>query len=211
MIAAVMARARNNEPSILRVLDEMGYKTSWRVRHGMAMRAAFVAVIAVVIFAAASLKMCTLNNVDIASATIALSALLFAYQQWIEAKHESSIDKYYERLSITNERLKDPEIRCKLKGVFPSIVDETYETKFYVYLELDNLEFSILKYQNGYLTPDMAYRSLLTFLSRSRSRLFLKHAKEAVGGRLGYLSITKTVIDNIANPDKQRWLKENVF
>ena len=203
-------RARTADSFIQQVLGEIGYHRSWWVRYRIAIGLAIIAVIAIMMYALTSLGISNRRDVDIASATIALSALLFAYQQWSDTKHESSIDKYYERLNLTNERLKDPGIRCELSGIFPAISEETFETKLYVYLELDNLEFSILKYRYGYMSSYMAYRSLLTFLSRCRSEQFLGLAKEAVDGSIGYLDFTRHVISNIASSDKQRWLKENV-
>src|SRR5688572_17956322 len=45
-----------------------------------------------------------LKGTDVALAVTALGALLLGYQQWREARHEISMDKYYERLEIANDR-----------------------------------------------------------------------------------------------------------
>lgn len=67
----------------------------------------------------------------------------------------------------------------------------------YTYLELDNLEYAIRKYALGYMSTDVAYRSLKTFISRCASGEFRQLAYSLAHDNLGYDKETRAVVDKV--------------
>jgi hypothetical protein len=88
----------------------------------------------------------------LATAVLALGAFIVGYHQWRAARRETSMDRFYDRLEIANDRL------AALEGI------DAFH--MYVYSELDNLEYVIEKYRLGYMSPEQALRGLRTFQSR---------------------------------------------
>jgi hypothetical protein len=116
---------------------------------------------------------------EAATTAAALGALLLGYQQWKEARHESSMEKYYERLDLPNRRTSAP-VYSMMKEI-PNGTDESEPARMmYVYLELDNLEYVIEKYKLGYMRPKQACRGLRTFQRRCLAPEFRKRARQRV-------------------------------
>jgi hypothetical protein len=113
-----------------------------------------------------------LNGVQVASGILAIGAILIGYQQWQTVRIELSIDKFYERLTLSNRRLDDSvAARNMLRSSPLDTVEEQeernrYERAMYVYAELDNLEYVIEKYYRGLMDPGVALRSLHLFRGR---------------------------------------------
>lgn len=111
---------------------------------------------------------------------ITLGLAVVACQQWIANRQETSIDKYYDRLEGANKRLAE----------IPDVKPED----MYVFVELDKLEYVIIKYNLGYISPELAKRALENFLSICARRDRFKdrashHLEEAA-----YLEKTKRVV-----------------
>ncbi len=119
-------------------------------------------------------------NATVVTALVALAALWVGYRQFIDIRNEISIDKFYERLKITNEKMdKWPGTRqfaspwCadgkKDKDIFEKENNESYQLQMYVFLELDNLEYALMKYRAGYMSTENMVRSVRTFRARCAS------------------------------------------
>ena len=63
----------------------------------------------------------------------------------------------------------------------------------YVYLELDNLEYIVVRYQLGFVTKPLLQRAVRTFRSRCQSSDFANLANELVQGA-GYRAKTVDVV-----------------
>jgi hypothetical protein len=111
---------------------------------------------------------------DVVLAAVSLGALLIGYWQWGKARHETSMDKYYDRLNIANKRQdgEQAEVRKMMKPSHPELAEESPEILMYVYAELDNLEYVIEKYRLGYMNAEQACRGLRTFQLRCWSPRF---------------------------------------
>lgn len=147
------------------------------------------------------------GNVDtakIATAILAIAGLVSGFQQWRAARRETSLDKYYERLKLANERLN--EWPCARALLANQILDDEaqesprakadHERHMYMHVELDNLEYAIQKYQIGYMAPEVALRALRTFRNRCGYSVF----RDLVNTRLSdprsddYTDLTKQVV-----------------
>ncbi len=125
-------------------------------------------------------------------------ALTVAIWQWRGVRHEGAIDKFYERLHLSNQmRLNAAEAACKLKDAEAAQVTDGQSkhlfvldgsgnycelaVNFYVYTELDNLEYAVHKYRHGYISRDMANRALHNFQTRFRMPGFEDYLKKLYG------------------------------
>jgi hypothetical protein len=85
------------------------------------------------------------------TAILSLGIAIIAYRQWRGARHEISIDKYYDRLESANKRLEVLE------------TDKPTAEDMHAFAELDKLEYVIVKYEYGYISPVLALRALKNF------------------------------------------------
>ena len=92
--------------------------------------------------------------------------LLGGFFEWRSSRHESSLDKFYERLCIVNESRE--KIRVDGDPARPHVDP----LEMYVFRELDNLEYLLERYRLGYLSPRLALRGVRTFYSRLDFALF---------------------------------------
>lgn len=130
---------------------------------------------------------------------IGLGALYLGLQQWSAARSELSLDKFYEKLAATNRKLDEYHGAREFAGPWSDGSEESedlaYERKMYVYLELDNLEYAIAKYNLGYMSSSDAYRSLRTFRQRCHaSSEFCRIASVCVETNEGYNWQTKQAV-----------------
>lgn len=118
------------------------------------------------------------SGADVATMILALGALVIGYQQWREAREETSMEKYYERLDMANRRREqDSEtVHSKMKNSIPELADEPPSFLMYVYVELDNLEYLATKYRLGYMRHGQARRGLHTFQRRCKTPEFKRVA-----------------------------------
>ncbi|MBD1825102.1 hypothetical protein H6F51_21795 [Cyanobacteria bacterium FACHB-DQ100] len=188
------------------VLKEVGLKKRWTAQIGLW---PFLITIAVAIAGFIGISKIPESEkfikkedyFGLAATIIAIGGAAVAYEQWIETKKDSALDKYYERLNLTNEGFYRWN---KTREMFPHFWNVEgnipYEWVMYVYLELDNLEYATTKYQDGSMEPEIVFRSLVTFISRCQSKTFLKLAESLVEKSIGYSPTTKAVVIKIANP-----------
>lgn len=143
------------------------------------------------------------NSASLTTVLITVVAAFFAYYQWTDARREASLDKFYDRLKLINERYYEwKEARELVKHFWPISDPASEESDFrramYVFLELDNLEYMIMRYQFGYVSSRLLQRAIRTFLSRCRSEDFGKLAVKLVTGS-GYMQktaeVTKLLVD----------------
>lgn len=161
-----------------------------------------------------------------AALPIALWTVWLGYSQFIDVRNESSIDKFYERINITNRKLDEWENARKFAGPWYNdsltIIDQeydpvekdknieqntAYQLTMYVCLDLDNIESAIVKYQAGYMSSSNVYRSIETFTHRcAYSAAFREIARTCLDSRRGYHAVTKAVVDDILEEcRKEEW------
>jgi hypothetical protein len=137
------------------------------------------------------------------AAVLGVGVLVLGLQQWRAARKELSLDKFYERLAATNRWLDEYEEARPFAGPWPSKDGESdvraFRKRMYVYLELDNLEYALAKYNLGYMDLQDAYRSLRTFRQRcGASAEFCELAQECVEGNTGFNEATRLAVASSA-------------
>ncbi len=99
-------------------------------------------------------------------------ALAVAAWQWRAARHESAIDKFYERMKLANEmRLQAAESAFAHGRDVPIVTHGARDyadlaASFYVFTEIDNLEYCLHKYRYGFATRRITNRALETLQNR---------------------------------------------
>ena len=116
---------------------------------------------------------------------ITIGIAFVAYKQWIAARHEISIDKYYDRLDVANKRLEE------LEGI-----GKVQKADMHLFTELDKLEYVIVKYELGYISPEIALRAVENFKAHCRESDFLDQARTKVK-KAAYLEQTRTAVEKI--------------
>ena len=149
-----------------------------------------------------------LSQIDVLTAVIALGALGLGFHQWCASRNEISLDRFYDRLEVTNRILDEHKEVRSFAGPWQSVEgsknqhdeDVIYHTSMYVYRELDNLEYAIAKYKLGYMSPENALRSLRTFRVRCNlSPEFRELALMCAAANEGYDSITQEVVNKVCD------------
>jgi hypothetical protein len=157
---------------------------------------------------------------DIASVAASLftaDAILVALWQWRAQRREVSLEAYFARLNVPNERrLAYYQQAFALSDVvgkqaLANALEQYYI--FYVYAELDNLEYAMTKYADGSMSAELAERAVETFVSRcQQSNDFRKLARIAVTDS-GYTTSFEAFVRELAErgivegqPDEQQQL-----
>ena len=139
------------------------------------------------------------NGTQVATILIGAIAAVFGYFQWADARREASLEKFYERLRLTNDRYDGwPHARA-LVGHFWDADggDAGFQRRMYAFLELDNLEYMILRYELGFVRERLIWRAIRTFASRCESLPFRRLVVPLAAGS-GYDHRTKQVVECLA-------------
>ena len=145
---------------------------------------------------------------NLVTALFALLAAIVGYRQWQASRQETSLDRFYDRLKLTNDRLNEwAAARMMLNGqtIIAKDEEESPEAKqewrrmMYVFIELDNLEYAIEKYRIGYMRPELARRALRTFRLRCTNEDFRTRARDRVRNTadLEYTTTTRDVVERV--------------
>jgi hypothetical protein len=131
---------------------------------------------------------------DYATAIIGMVAFVFGFYQWRSSRYEKSMEDFYSRLNLANQRRESTQsarlVSTLLGQPWESneIVDYSQHLcgyndhlwSMYVYAELDNLEYVVEKYNLGYMEPRPALRGLRTFYQRCLRKSFRERAWHCV-------------------------------
>jgi hypothetical protein len=141
-------------------------------------------------------------------------ALLIGLWQWRAARQEASLERYFDRLEVPNQRWCEYyqhviELLAEAPRETPGWqeqVDDALEQlyRFYCFAELDNFEYAIRKYRIGYMSDDLAQRAAETFHSRCAGSVEFWHAADASLEGCGYsadfVAIVRRILDDTRPP-----------
>jgi hypothetical protein len=146
---------------------------------------------------------------DFATAIAAMCAFVFGYYQWRSSRYDKSMEDFYSRLNLANQRRESTllvsrilghpwELEKLSKNPLTLAEDEDYQWSMYVYAELDNLEYVVEKYNLGYMEPRHALRGLRTFYQRCLCGPFRDRAWQCALF-MAYNASTIKVVKNVCN------------
>lgn len=147
--------------------------------------------------------------------------LAVGYQQWRSARKEASLEKYYERLDVSNRRMEAIWEAGSRGGGTPyhegSLPIQSQQdivrcglppAAMWVYTEIDNLEYVLQKYELGYVDKELMKRALGFFASLCRQvPLFAATARAGANpsSGSGYRRKTKQVVKAVTDAiDKEK-------
>jgi hypothetical protein len=119
------------------------------------------------------------------TAVLSLAIAIIAYRQWKAARHEISIDKYYDRLEVANKRLEAVQ------------TDKLSPEDMHVFAELDKLEYVIAKYEYGFMSPLLALRALNNFKGLWMDRRGFRGKASHWVDKASYREITRLVVRKV--------------
>lgn len=128
------------------------------------------------------------------------ATFIVSYAQWQLARRETSFDKYYERLNVINNYIKDRgnvEARCEGARL-------EHARNMQAFAQLDNVEYVLGKHRLNFVDGDLVERALRAFLSDCRQDWFRFKVFQWVGAAdgqqaaMGYHKITCDVARCIA-------------
>jgi hypothetical protein len=144
-------------------------------------------------------------QVDVASqgtaAILTVGALGFGVWQWRLATAEKSLDTLYARIDLANQRQLDAQGRLRepgeRRGQELSADEVGLFFDYFVFTEIDNLEYATQKYVLGLLRPTVADRAVTLFEERCRKKDFRERAEKLVEDGT-YFPLTRELVPRIA-------------
>jgi hypothetical protein len=107
-------------------------------------------------------------------------ALVFTTWQWRASIEQEAMKKYETEIAAANVIEKSPAVRSMMAPLYPIHAVDDYERIQYVYLELDNLEYALERYTQGFSSAYNTSRAVMTFASRCKSPDFRARAFQQV-------------------------------
>lgn len=120
---------------------------------------------------------------DAIGTVLSIGVVLLAYRQWIAARYEISIDKYFDHLNTANAKME--------------VLDDVSKVDMHVFAELDKFEYVIYKYELGYIPPELAFRALENFQELCRHRATFIECASRIIDVSAYLPKTKQIIHKV--------------
>ena len=142
--------------------------------------------------------------VGLAAAVLTVAGLLVAVLQWRAGLSEKAFDALYGRIKMANDmRLQAfKDMECESESEVEEKRPELY--KFFVYTEIDSLEYSARRYRFGLgMNGEIVRRALRHFKARCDSELFRRTAEECTDDKSGYFPETKTLVHAIVNEARE--------
>lgn len=129
-------------------------------------------------------------------AMLSFGVAIVAYQQWRENRYEISIDKYYDFLAEANRRLE-----C---------LEEISKKQMHAYVELDKLEYVIVKYELGFIPDKFAKRAIDNFKCHCLKTDQFQSCVQKALAESAYLDKTKKVASLICKKSDNEKRKEEI-
>jgi hypothetical protein len=197
--AAVRKRRRAEDREHKQELKRLGMSRSRRADAPVWLLAALlIAAAAAAAIGAATHKLTGQSAVALAAVGISVAGLLVALLQWRNGLAEKALDALYQRIALANQmrleafgNLKDEETVAKERA-------EPY--RFFVYSEIDSLEYAARRYRFGLgLSAHIFYRAVKHFRTRCSSEIFVTVAKSCADEG-GYFDDTKELVAELLKP-----------
>jgi len=135
---------------------------------------------------------------------VTLGGVLTGLWQWRQGRRETSLERFFERLDHTTMRRLEAS-RARVDAGTRSAAEYADELEaFYVFAELDTLDYTLRRFEQGTVSPRLAVRAIGLFQNRCSNRDgFASAAKHLVA--LGaydddFRQIVCRLIDSSASP-----------
>jgi hypothetical protein len=101
---------------------------------------------------------------------VTLGGVLTGLWQWRQGRRETSLERFFERLDHTTMRRLDAS-RARVDAGVCSAQEYAEELDaFYVFAELDTLDYTLRRFEQGTVSPRLAERAIALFQNRCSNR-----------------------------------------
>jgi hypothetical protein len=144
------------------------------------------------------------ERANIIAPVIAAYAIVVAAWQWFGQRREASLGAYFTRLDLPNQRrLAFYEQVIALGEISTTKLELARALKqfyvFYIYAELDNLEYALTRYVEGHMNIRLAERAVRTFMSRCRQSADFGRLSQILVTNSGYHPSFETLVHDLSD------------
>jgi hypothetical protein len=138
--------------------------------------------------------------VGLAAAVLTVAGLLVAVLQWRAGLSEKAFDALYERIRLANNMWLEVCKEFDSDGEPDSTAKPPERYKFWVFTEIDSLEYAARRYRFGLgMNTDIVGRAVRHFESRCNSELFCRTALDCTSDEEAYFDETKKMVRSIVD------------
>jgi hypothetical protein len=129
----------------------------------------------------AKLKLAKHNfRLKLGSGVLAASVLLAVFQ-WHASLEQEAMQRYEVEISNANNAETSRAVALMLPDLYTGS-DSDHAQEHFVYIHLDNLEYALERYREGFASATTTARAIMTFAVHCREPLFREHASEQMKG-----------------------------
>ncbi|HEX8234549.1 MAG TPA: hypothetical protein VF600_01190 [Abditibacteriaceae bacterium] len=145
------------------------------------------------------------ERADVGATLLAADAVLLAFWQWRGQRREVAAEAYFARLDIPNQRrlayYEQVIAFGDAAGKQASIKALEQFYIFYMYAEIDNLEYALTKFADGDMRLNSAQRAVNTFISRCKQSSDFAGLARLVVTESGYSTPLQKLVEELLCPD----------
>jgi hypothetical protein len=119
---------------------------------------------------------------------VAASVLLAAFQ-WHASLEQDAMQRFEAEISNANTAETSPAVASMLPDFYKGC-EPNYPQERFVYIHLDNLEYALERYREGFASATTTARAIMTFAVHCREENFRDRAREQM---LGYSPLVRRV------------------
>ena len=139
-------------------------------------------------------------NLNLGNRVLAVSVLLAVFQ-WNASLEQDAMQRYESEIANANAAEGSEAVAAMLPDLYRSNPGEepkaSHEKTRYVYVHLDNLEYAVERYRQGFASASTTERAVMTFVAHCKECDFRKRAREQVRGYSKDVQAVVTAVVNI--------------
>jgi hypothetical protein len=120
-------------------------------------------------------------QLNLGARVLAVSVLLAVFQ-WHASLEQDAMQRYEVEISNANNAEEHAEVPAMLPHLYPSSNPSDYPKIRFVYIHLDNLEYSLGRYREGFASALTTSRAIMTFVEHCKEQEFRRRAQQQVNG-----------------------------
>lgn len=138
-------------------------------------------------------------DLNLGSRVLAVSVLLAVFQ-WNASLEQDAMQRYESEITNANSAESSEAVASMFPNLYRVNPGEepkaSHEKTRYVYTSLDNLEYAVERYRQGFASASTTERAVMTFVEHCKESDFRKRARCQVKG---YSKDVKAVVENVVN------------
>lgn len=132
-------------------------------------------------------------QLNLGNALLAVTLLLAVFQ-WHASLEQEAMQRYEAEITNANAAESLPSVERLLGRFYSGKTQEANEQIRYVYIHLDNLEYALERYRQGFASASTTARAVMTFAGHCEQPEFLVYARQQVKG---YPQFVQTVVTSL--------------